>query len=41
MKAAGLTMVRDNYHFTNMGKGACFIPSSYIDSVIFVKNYSK
>ena len=36
MKATGLTMVRDNYHFTNMGGGACFIPSSYVDLVIFV-----
>ncbi len=35
MKAAGLTMVRDNYRFTNMGGGACFIPSSYVDLVIF------
>ncbi len=41
MKAAGLTMVRDNYRFTNMGRGPCFIPNSYVDSVIFVQNYSK
>jgi hypothetical protein len=36
MKATGLTMVRDDYRFTNMGGGACFILISYIDLVIFV-----
>ncbi len=36
MKATGLTVVRDDYRFTNMSEGACFIPSSYVDSVIFV-----